>query len=445
MSEVDARAGRGQMVAWGLWDWGSAAFHAVITTFVFAVYLTDSVGEDLPGDVSASAWLGWALGLAGLLVALTAPVTGQRFDATANRKRSLGIMTAVVVVLTAAMFFVRDQYSYLWLGLVLLALGSVFLELATVPYNAMLRQVSTPATLGRVSGFGWAMGYFGGIFLLLICYFGFIVGDGPERGLLGVSTEDGLNIRLVVLLAAVWFGVFALPVLFAVPEVPRTRADPGAASAGLLGSYRVLWRDLKELWALDRTVIWFLLASAIFRDGLAGVFAFGAVLAVQVYGISESDVLLFGIAANVVAALGAVVAGRFDDTVGPKRVIAVSLLSAVVCGAVLLLVSGAVMFWIFGLALTLFVGPAQASARSFLTRLTPPGREGQLFGLYTTTGRAASFLAPTLFGLFVWGFGADRAGIGGLLVVLAAGLAALLFVPAPEAPGSKEPAQAPVV
>jgi UMF1 family MFS transporter len=265
---------------------------------------------------------------------------------------------------------------------VLLALGSVFLELATVPYNAMLRQVSTPATLGRVSGFGWAMGYFGGIFLLLICYFGFIVGDGPERGLLGVSTEDGLNIRLVVLLAAVWFGVFALPVLFAVPEVPRTRADPGAASAGLLGSYRVLWRDLKELWALDRTVIWFLLASAIFRDGLAGVFAFGAVLAVQVYGISESDVLLFGIAANVVAALGAVVAGRFDDTVGPKRVIAVSLLSAVVCGAVLLLVSGAVMFWIFGLALTLFVGPAQASARSFLTRLTPPGREGQLFGLY---------------------------------------------------------------
>ncbi|MGW0007475.1 MFS transporter [Nocardia grenadensis] len=443
MSEADARVGRGQVVAWGLWDWGSAAFNAVITTFVFAVYLTDSVGEDLPGDVSASAWLGWALGLAGLVVALTAPVTGQRFDATANRKRSLGIMTAVVVVLTAAMFFVRDQYSYLWLGLVLLALGSVFLELATVPYNAMLRQVSTPATLGRVSGFGWAMGYFGGIFLLLICYFGFIVGDGPERGLLGVSTEGGLNIRLVVLLAAVWFGVFALPVLFAVPEVPRTRADPGAASAGLLGSYRVLWRDLKELWALDRTVIWFLLASAIFRDGLAGVFAFGAVLAVQVYGISESDVLLFGIAANVVAALGAVVAGRFDDRVGPKRVIAVSLLSAVVCGAVLLVVSGVVMFWIFGLALTLFVGPAQASARSFLTRLTPPGREGQLFGLYTTTGRAASFLAPTLFGLFVWGFGTDRAGIGGLLVVLGAGLVALLFVPSPNASGSKEPVQAP--
>ncbi|MGW0182502.1 MFS transporter, partial [Nocardia sp. NPDC003345] len=176
MSEADARVGRGQVAAWGLWDWGSAAFHAVIGTFVFAVYLTDSVGEDLPGGISASAWLGWALGIAGLIVALTAPVTGQRFDATANRKRSLAIMTAVTVCLIAAMFFVRDEYHYLWLGLVLLAFGHIFVELATVPYNAMLRQVSTPATVGRVSGFGWAMGYFGGIFLLLICYVGFIAG-----------------------------------------------------------------------------------------------------------------------------------------------------------------------------------------------------------------------------------------------------------------------------
>ncbi|MGW0181401.1 MFS transporter, partial [Nocardia sp. NPDC003345] len=292
-------------------------------------------------------------------------------------------------------------------------------------------------TVGRVSGFGWAMGYFGGIFLLLICYVGFIAGDGAERGLLGVTTEDGLNIRLVVVLAACWFAVFALPVFFAVPEVRRSGADPGAASAGILASYRVLWRDLRELWVLDRRVIWFLVASAIFRDGLAGVFAFGAVLAVKVYGISDSDVLLFGIAANVVAALGAIVAGRFDDSVGPKRVIVVSLASAVVCGAALLVVSGPAMFWIFGLALTLFVGPAQASARSFLTRLTPPGREGQLFGLYTTTGRAASFLSPTLFALYVWVFDSDRAGIAGLLVVLVVGLIALLLVPAPDDRGSR--------
>ncbi|MFC6013122.1 MFS transporter [Nocardia lasii] len=437
MTEVNASdtvgeaAGRGQVVAWGLWDWGSSAFQAVTLTFVFSVYLTEKVGDDLPGPISASAWLGWALAAAGLVVAVTAPVCGQYFDAVGSRKRALATLTALTVGAMSLMFFVHDDYHDLWLGLALLAFASATFELAGVPYNAMMRQVSTPDTVGRVSGFGWAMGYFGGIVLLLICYAGFLAGDGDTRGLLGMPTDQGLNVRLVIVLAALWFTVFALPVLFAVPELPRTGADPGAAKVGFLGSYRVLIRDVRELWGQDRHTVYFLLASAVFRDGLAGVFTFGGVLAVTVYGFAAADVLLFGIAANVVAGAAAIVAGRFDDRIGPKRVIVGSLVGMIACGLVLLAVSGPMMFWIFGLALTVFVGPAQASARSFLARLAPPGREGQLFGLYTTTGRAVSFLAPALFGVFVAVFHADRAGIAGLLVVLVLGLLVLLPVRAP--------------
>ena len=429
---IGQAASRRQVAAWGLWDWGSAAFNAVIVTFVFSVYLTDAVGDDLPGSISASTWLGWSLGIAGFFIAVLAPVSGQRFDATGRRKRSLAVLTFLTIATMAAMFLVVDDYHYLWLGLVLLGVGSVIFELAGVPYNAMMRQVSTPENIGRVSGFGWAMGYFGGIVLLLVCYLGFIAGDGDSRGLLGLTTEGGLNIRLVALLAAAWFAVFALPVLFAVPELPRSAADPGAAKAGFVESYRVLWRDLKDLWEADRRTVWFLIASALFRDGLAGVFTFGAVLAVNVYGMASDSVLLFGVAANVVAALGAIVAGRLDDRVGPKAVIVASLVSMIAVGVVLIGVSGTLLFWIFGLLLCLFVGPAQSSARTFLARITPPGREGQLFGLYATTGRAVSFLAPTLFGFFAWRFGADRAGIVGLLVVLGIGLAALAAVRAPE-------------
>ncbi|MBY8862424.1 MFS transporter [Nocardia sp. CA2R105] len=429
---IGQASGRGQVLTWGLWDSGSSAFSAVILTFVFSVYLTSKVGAGLPGGISPSSWLGWALGLAGFVVAVTAPVSGQWFDAAAKRKLSLAMLTGVTVLLMAAMFFVRADYHYLWLGLALLGAASATFELSHVPYFAMLRQVSTPATVGRISGFGWSMGYFGGIFLLLICYFGFISGDGDHRGLLGVLADDGMNIRLVAILAAVWFAVFALPLLFTVPELPRTAADPGAASAGFLGSYRVLWRDVCELWAVDRRTIGFLVASAVFRDGLAGVFTFGAILAVRVYGIAEGDVLLFGIAANVVAALGAIVGGRFDDRIGPKPVIVVSLIAMLSCGTVLLIVSGPMLFWIFGLGLTVFVGPAQSASRSFLARVAPPGREGQFFGLYATTGRAVTFLAPTLFGFFVWAFAADRAGIIGLLLVLLLGLAALLPVSGPE-------------
>ncbi|MVU76037.1 MFS transporter [Nocardia sp. ET3-3] len=429
-ASVGQATGRAPVLAWGFWDWAGASFNAVILTFVFSVYLTDKVGKGLPGGISPSAWLGWALGAAGLVVALTAPVAGQWFDATARRKLSLGILTSVTVLLMAAMFFVREDHRYLWLGLVLLAVGSTSFELSHVPYFAMLRQVSTPATVGRISGFGWSMGYFGGILLLLICYVGFIAGKGDYRGLLGVPIDDGLNIRLVAVLAAVWFAGFAVPLFLYVPEVPRTDADPGAAvgARSFLASYRVLWRDVRELWRVDRRTVGFLLASAIFRDGLAGVFTFGAILAVRVYGIADSDVLLFGIAANVVAALGALVGGRFDDRVGPKAVIVTALTGMILAGAFLLVLSGPLMFWLFGLILTVFVGPAQASARSFLARLAPPGREGQMFGLYATTGRAVSFLAPTLFGFFVWAFNAERAGIVGLLLVLIVGLMLLLPV-----------------
>lgn len=439
---IGAASTRKQVVSWGLWDWGSSAFNAVILTFVFSVYLTDAVGDDLPGSISASTWLGWSLGIAGFFVAILAPISGQRFDAVAKRKRSLAVLTGVTVIAMAGLFFVRDSYQYLWLGLVLLGIGSVIFELAGVPYNSMLRQVSTPANIGRVSGFGWAMGYFGGIVLLLICYFGFISGKGDTRGLFGITTDGGINIRLVAILAAVWFAAFAIPVLLAVPELPPTNADPGADKAGFFGSYRVLWRDVRDLWESDRRTVYFLIASALFRDGLAGVFTFGAVLAVNVYGIADDDVLLFGVAANVVAAVGAIAAGRIDDRVGPKKVISGSLIAMLFAGAALLAVSGPLWFWVFGLLLCLFVGPAQSSARTFLARLAPPGREGQLFGLYATTGRAVSFLAPSLFGLFAWLFGTDRAGIIGILLVLAIGLGALLLV---RGPGQSPAESAPTV
>ena len=124
--------------------------------------------------------------------------------------------------------------------------------------------------------------------------------------------------------------------------------------------------------------------------------------------------------------------GRVEDVVGPKRIILVSLVGLVVSCLVLLFVPGTTLFWVFGLALCLWVGPAQASSRSFLARIAPPGREGEMFGLYTTTGRAASFLAPGLFALFS-GLFSDRVGIVGIALVLAAGAVAMTRVTPPRA------------
>jgi MFS transporter, UMF1 family len=281
-----------------------------------------------------------------------------------------------------------------------------------------------------VSGFGWSMGYLGGIVLLLGLYLGFIKGNGDETaGFLALSTVDGWNIRVVALVAAAWYVVSAIPLFVAVPEIPQPERP--APRVGVVGAYRALFADIRELYRSDPHAVWFLLSSAVYRDGLAGVFTFGAILAVTVFGIPAGDVLIFGVAANVVSAAGALAGGVLEDRVGPKPVIVVSLAGLVGTGIVLLFVSGPSMFWVFGLVLTLFVGPAQSSSRTFLARLAPEGQEGKLFGLYATTGRAATFLAPTLFALFVSLAGTQRAGIVGIVIVLAVGLVAFAKVRAP--------------
>ncbi|MDQ4116547.1 MAG: MFS transporter [Actinomycetota bacterium] len=417
---------RGRVVAWGLWDWGSSAFNTIVLTFVFSVYLTDSVAANLPaGSLSPNTWLTWSSATAGLLIALMAPVIGQSADRAGHRLRSTGVWTAAVVVAMLLMFFVRDDYHYLWLGLLLLGLASIFFELAQVSYFALLSQVSTPANVGRVSGFGWSLGYFGGILLLLLSYVGFIAGEG---GAFGVSTEGGLNIRVVVLVAAVWFAVFALPMFLTLPEI---RPTGRRTRLGVVGSYRALLGNLRELLREQPHTVYFLGASALFRDGLNAIFVFGGVIAVTVYGMDPGTVLVFGVVINVVSAAGALAGGWLDDRIGPKAVVVGSLTSLVVVGTILLFVSGTTMFWIFGLILGLFVGPAQASSRSYLSRLCPEGQEGQMFGLYATTGRAVSFISPALIGLFTF-LGGERLGLLGIILVLVAGLAAVLPVHKPQ-------------
>ncbi|WP_445996665.1 MFS transporter [Okibacterium fritillariae] len=423
LAEAPAAVPKRIVLAWGLWDWGSASFNAVVTTFVFTVYLTTA--EGFGGETVVSAQLGWALAGAGLLIALLAPVTGQRSDSSGRRKFWLGVNTYIVVAITAALFFVQPEQNYLWLGLLLVAAGNVFFEFAGVNYNAMLAQISTPKTLGRVSGFGWGMGYIGGIVLLLVVYFGFI---SPDVGLFGVTGDDGMDVRVSMLIAAAWFGIFALPVLFAVPEYKGVGAR--REKVGFFASYGRLAGDIRHLWRDSRTTVYFLFASAVFRDGLAGVFTFGGVLAAGSFGFSPGEVIIFAIAANVVAGISTITVGLLDDKVGPKPVIIVALIGIVIAGFAVFFLhdGGQTVFWIFGLALCLFVGPAQSASRSYLARVIPAGREGEVFGLYATTGRAVSFLAPTAFAICVTIGGAQYWGILGIIIVVLIGLALLIPV-----------------
>ena len=418
-----------RVMAWALWDTGAIGMNAIVGTFVFSVYLTSSVGAGLSGGTSPASWLGRAGATAGLTVALLAPLVGVWVESPHRRRVALSVLTGLGVTSTCAMYFIHDNPAYLAAGLVLLAATAASGDLASVPYNAMLRQLSTPQTAGRISGLGAAAGYLGSVLLLLLIYAGFISGTGPVRGLLRVPVEDGLYVREAMLLAAAWFAVLGLPLLFVVHRLPTS--EEFYRPAGVLGGYRKLWAEVSAEWRRDRHLVYFLLASALFRDGLAAILGFGAVLGVSVYGISAADVLIFGVAASVVAAVGAVLGGLVDHRVGSKPVIVGSLVAIIVAALALLALSGSLAFWVCGLTFALFIGPSQASSRALLLHMAKHGREGVAFGLYTMTGRAVSFVAPWLFSVFVDAFGAVRAGIGGISLVLVAGLLGMLAVRVP--------------
>jgi UMF1 family MFS transporter len=259
--------------------------------------------------------------------------------------------------------------------------------------------VSAPKTVGTASAFGWSMGYFGGIVLLLIILVFFVLGGKHDTaGLLHITKAGGLYVRLAMLVATAWAVGFSIPVFLKVP-VPPPSAEIAAERTGFFASYGVLFRNLRGLWRVSPNTIRFLIASAIFRDGLTGVFTFGGVIGHVAFGLSTTKVLMFGIAANVIAGLATVSAGRLDHWLGPKPVIVASLAGMSACATLLFLTrsAGPAAFWVFGLVLCAFVGPAQSASRTFLSRIIPPGREGEVFGLYSTTGRAAIWISPLLY------------------------------------------------
>jgi MFS transporter, UMF1 family len=357
-------------------------------------------------------------------------VLGQTADRSGKKKRWLLLFTMLLALIQFALFFVYEDPSYFWYGAVVISVGAVVSEIAGVNYNAMLVQVSTPKTIGKVSGLGWGLGYIGGIVALTL------VVVLTQLKWFGMDTSDGLAFRLIAVGCGVWTILFSIPLFRNVPEAPPSGHGE---KVNFFQSYAVLVRDVVALFRTHRPTFWFLIASAVYRDGLAGVFAFGGILASIAFAFTDNEVLLFAIAANVVAGVSTIIAGRFDDRFGARAVIVTALIGLVVIAVVVFALhdTGKTVFWVGGLILSACVGPAQAASRSLLARVTPEGMQGEIFGLYATTGRVASFMAPAMWTLFIAIFGATIYGVLGIAIVLAVGLVLLLLVRFPAATRSE--------
>jgi MFS transporter, UMF1 family len=191
--------------SWMLWDWAEQPYPTIMQTFIFPVYLASAVATAAQKPDQA---IGWATAIAGVVLAIIAPVLGRRSDVNGRRKFWVVTLTLVLVAIMISAFFVEPKPEYFLFGLVLYATGSLVQESAFINYYAMLKGVTTEKNIGKISGFAWALGYTGGIILLLISLIGFALPDVPW---FGIPTDESLNIRSIFAFAAIWTLVFSIP------------------------------------------------------------------------------------------------------------------------------------------------------------------------------------------------------------------------------------------
>ncbi len=414
------------LVAWAFFDWANSAHPTLVTTFIFAAYFTKAVAPD---PVTGTSLWGYAVSLSALAVAVLSPLLGAIADNSGRRKPWLFVLTAVTVGATALLWFVKPSPSYVALALVLAGIGNFAFELGMVFYNAMLPTLVPRAMIGRLSGWAWGLGYLGGLVCLALALVGFLQ---PERPWFGVGKEDAANVRATMILVAVWFAVFAVPLFMFTPDQPAAKLKPlEAVRAGAAA----LVATVRELRAY-KTIVMFLIAMMFCLNALTTLFAFGGIYAASLFGMDFDELLVFGIAMNVTAGAGAALFAWIDDWIGPKRtiLIAVGCLTALAAG--ILTVDSKTLFWALALPLGLFVGPAQAAGRSFIARLAPATMRAEMFGLYALSGKATAFLGPAVLAWVTDAFASQRAGMAVIFVFFVLG--ALLLLPVPDARNTRE-------
>lgn len=414
---LDRRA----IAAWCLYDWANSAFPAVITTFVFATYFTQAVAPD---PVTGTTLWGHALAVAGFAIAALSPILGSIADYTGRQKLWLGLFTAITAITIAALWFVRPAPDSIPFALVGIAVATIGFEIATVFYNALLPSVAPPAYIGRVSGWAWGLGYVGGIVCLALILVFFVQADRP---LFGLDKGEAEHVRFAGPFSALWYALFIVPLFLFVRE-PKVERLPLAAAArkGVADLLHTL-ATLKE----HKPTAWFLIANMIYTDGLTTLFAFGGVYAAGTFGMPLDEVIVFGIALNVTAGIGAFGFAWVDDWIGARRTVAIGLAALIVVGAGLLLIDSKTWFWALGLVLGAFFGPVQAASRSLAARMAPPEHRTQMFGLFALSGRITAFLGPAVLAWATHLAGSQRVGMATILVFLFAGLMLLLKVPEP--------------
>jgi MFS transporter, UMF1 family len=430
---------RREIWSWAMFDFANSSYTTVIVTVAYSIYFTRLVAPQGRGDFL---W-GVSLLLGNLFVLLLSPIVGAVADDSGRKKIFLAATYLICVIGTALLWLV--QPGDVTLGLLFFVLSFIGFSFGENLAGAFLPEISTPKTIGRISGLGWGLGYFGGLLCLVLV-----------RPLLGGGFAPGNvdNLRRVWLLTAAFFLIAALPTFLFL----RERAPRGTGTA--LEYVRAGFTRLADTGRSVRhfsELVKFLSIFFIYSMGLTSVIAFAAIFAEKTLGFTADELITLFIALQLTSAGGAFLFGFLQDRIGAARTIQISLaLWIAVCAGTWFCQTKALFWWI-AMGAGLGIGSLQSASRGMVGLFSPPEKSGEFFGFWGLAGKGAYMLGPAVFGAISSATGSQRTAMLSTALFFVAGLIGMAFVdekrghaeaesweePSPPRPSSPDPSRPP--
>lgn len=369
-----------QIISWSFYDFANQPYTTLIITFIYSAFFVNYIA---PNEIEGTFLWANAISITAIIVAFLSPLLGAFADETGYRKFFLVFFTLLCSLFTALLYF--PEKGDLSLAIAFVIISNIAFEMGCVFCNSYLKELSNDKNIGRVSGNAWGLGFLGGLSALFISFAFFDVNNPQE-------------VKQICVFVAIWFVLFSLPTFIFLKDSKRTKVT----KKDIFSSFTSIYTTFKEIRNYKK-VVNFLIARLFYNDGLITIFALGGVYAVGSLNFTMNEVLILGIILNVFAALGSFVFGSYEDKIGTRNVINLSLVILII-STILAFVAPWTnypkeVFWIAGVLLGSMIGPNQSCSRSYMSQIIPANKKNEFFGFYALTGKATSFLGPLLFGL----------------------------------------------
>ena len=392
---------------WLLFDFANTSFSVMMVTFAFPLYFKNVICK---GEPSGDALWGFSVSLSMLLVAVISPVLGAAADYSGKRKRFLLFFTLISVIATALLSF--SGPGMVVAAIILFILANMGFEGGIVFYDAYLKELASDKSIGRVSGYGFAMGYLGALAILLLV-----------QPLLskGIVLSNMSNVQSSFFVAAIFFALFAAPLFLVLRDEKKEKRAPF--------SLALLSRSIREVKFTVQHIMHypdlarFLLAYFFYNDAILTVIAFSSIYAQNTLGFTTEELIFFFMLVQTTAIAGSIIFGFVTDKIGPKRTIVITLIIWFVVVVSAIFADSKELFFYTGMLAGMSMGSSQAASRSMMTRLTPQEHVTEFFGFYDGTfGKASAVVGPFLFGLVSSQAGSQKTALASLLLFFIVGL-----------------------